>query len=68
VRARGGTEDRGAFVVVETPRAVDIVDALKQQGIVTDARGPWLRLCPDILTTDDELDRAAAAVGALMSG
>jgi kynureninase len=47
---------------------VDIAEALKQQGIVTDARGPWLRLCPDILTTDDELDRAAAAVGVLMSG
>ncbi|MET0205053.1 MAG: aminotransferase class V-fold PLP-dependent enzyme [Casimicrobiaceae bacterium] len=68
VRARGGSEDRGAFVVVETPRAVDIAEALKREGIVTDARGPWLRLCPDILTTDDELDRAAVAVGALFSG
>ena len=65
VRARGGTEDRGAFVVVETPRAVEIAEALKQQGIVTDARGPWLRLCPDILTPDDELDRAGTAVAAL---
>jgi hypothetical protein len=30
--------------------------------VVTDARGPWLRLCPDILTTDDELARAADAL------
>jgi hypothetical protein len=27
---------------------------------VTDARGRWLRLCPDVLTTDEELARAAA--------
>jgi kynureninase len=64
VRARGGTEDRGAFVVVETPRAVEIAEALRQQGVVTDARGPYLRFCPDILTTDEELLRAADAVAA----
>jgi len=67
VRARGGTEDHGAFVVVETPRAVEIAEALRQQDIVTDARGRYLRLCPDILTTDDEIYRAAAAVAAIPS-
>ena len=31
-------------------------------GIATDARDEWLRLCPDVLTTDDELVRAANAL------
>ncbi|HET9046541.1 MAG TPA: aminotransferase class V-fold PLP-dependent enzyme [Casimicrobiaceae bacterium] len=66
VKARGGTEDRGAFVVVTHPRAVEFADALRAQGIVTDARGPHLRFCPDILTTDDELERASNALARLM--
>ena len=32
-------------------------------GVVTDARGRYLRLCPDILTTDEELAAAAEALG-----
>ena len=32
-------------------------DALEARGIVTDARGEWLRLCPDVLTTETELRR-----------
>ena len=62
VVALGGTEDRGAFVVVHTPRAQRWCAALASRGVVTDARSPWLRLCPDILTTDDELARAADAL------
>ena len=62
VSARGGTEDRGAFVVVETADAARWCDALASRGVITDARGPWLRLCPDIVTTDDELVRAAGAL------
>jgi hypothetical protein len=34
--------------------------------VITDARGPWLRLCPDVLTTDDELVRAADALSAVV--
>jgi kynureninase len=63
--ARGGTEDHGAFVVVTTPRAGAWRDALARRGIVTDARGGCLRLCPDVLTTDDELECAARALGAI---
>jgi kynureninase len=59
VEARGGTEDRGAFVVVRRPDARACAEALLQRGIVTDARGEWLRLCPDMLTTDAELEIAA---------
>jgi kynureninase len=71
VEAVGGTEDRGAFVVVRIgdesdEAAVRCADALARRGVMTDARAPWLRLCPDVLTTEDELDRAAAGVAAVM--
>jgi len=59
IDADGGTADRGAFVVVRTADAKAWADALAERGIVTDARGQWLRLCPDVLTTQHELERAA---------
>ena len=62
IAAVGGTEDRGAFVVVRHRAARDWADALEARGIVTDARGDWLRLCPDVLTTDAELIAAADAL------
>jgi kynureninase len=57
--AEGGTEDRGAFVVVDDPRAESWAHGLLSEGVIADARGPWLRFCPDILSTDDELVAAA---------
>jgi kynureninase len=66
VVARGGTPDRGAFVVLRDARARALAEALAQRGIVTDARGEWLRLCPDVLTEDAELVAAADALAAVM--
>ena len=66
VHAKGGRDDCGAFVVVEHPRAVEIADGLRGQGIVVDARGRYLRFCPDCLTTDEELVRSAAAAAPLL--
>ena len=63
--ALGGTEDRGAFVVVRHAQAVAWADTLAQRGIVTDARGEWLRLSPDVLTTAAELERAAGELARL---
>jgi kynureninase len=68
IAGRGGTDDRGAFVVVETPEAARWCAALAGRGIVTDARGRWLRLCPDVLTQDAELVEAAAALGEIAAG
>jgi kynureninase len=65
IAARGGGEDHGAFVVVTSPHAGRWCEALAERGIVTDARGRYLRLCPDVLTRDDELVRAADALAAL---
>jgi kynureninase len=66
VAARGGTEDRGAFVVLVHPSAVEFAEALRGMGIVTDARGSHLRLCPDVLTTEDEMARAASTIAQLI--
>jgi len=63
--AQGGTEDRGAFVAVVDDRAVTWAGQLQDAGIVTDARGRCLRLCPDLLTTDAELVAAAEALAAI---
>jgi kynureninase len=62
IAALGGTEDRGAFVVVRDARALQWREALAERDVVTDARGEWLRLCPDVLTTDAELVQAANAL------
>ena len=65
-RAIGGREDRGAFIVIEHARATAIAEALRAEGIVVDARGRYLRFCPDCLTTRDELARAAETAGVFL--
>jgi kynureninase len=64
IAASGGDAERGAFTVVGFESQADgsaarCVDALAARGVASDARGPWLRLCPDLLTTTGELERAA---------
>ena len=66
VSARGAREDHGAFVVVEDERAEQLSNALRERGVVTDARARYLRLCPDVLTTTDEMREAARQLGALL--
>ncbi|MEO8486139.1 MAG: aminotransferase class V-fold PLP-dependent enzyme [Betaproteobacteria bacterium] len=68
VPAIGGTEDRGAFVVVKLDAASGVADRLREVGIVADARGECLRLCPDVLTTAQDLDVAARRIGAVVAG
>jgi kynureninase len=62
----GGDEDHGAFLALRIPNAMEFAKKMESEGIVCDARGQWLRLCPDCLTRDAELQRAAAAVGRLL--
>jgi len=66
VAAQGGTLDRGAFVTVRDGAAPALSAELKSRGIVTDARGEWLRLCPDMLTTEAEILAAATALGEIV--
>ena len=72
IRAEGGHAGYGAFCVVSFASGAQgaagrCADLLKARGLVCDARGPWLRLCPDILTSDDKLQRAAAIVADVVS-
>ena len=66
VEVIGAREDHGAFVVATHPRAVQIAHSLRDCGVVIDARGSYLRFCPDVLTTDDELVRAADLAAPLL--
>jgi kynureninase len=51
---------RAGFVSLRTPRAGQLVEVLKGEGILTDARGELLRLGPAPYLLDEELDRAIA--------
>jgi kynureninase len=67
VHATGSNADHGAFCVVSLASHAEgaasrCAQGLVARGLACDARGPWLRFCPDILTSDDELQRAAAIV------
>ncbi len=65
VAATGGTPSHGAFVTIDSPRARAWCAALAVRGVIADARGRYLRLGPDILTTEHELAAAAAAIAAV---
>jgi len=63
IEAEGANTERGAFLTVRHPRARDLANALDAHGVHTDARGEYLRLCPDILNPEAELAEAAARLG-----
>jgi kynureninase len=65
---KGGDEDHGAFLAIRLAKAMEFPARLQREGIVCDARGQWLRLCPDCLTRDEELRCAAATLGRLLRG
>ncbi|MGE5640706.1 MAG: aminotransferase class V-fold PLP-dependent enzyme [Clostridia bacterium] len=58
----GAGSDYGAFVTLKRPDAARLSETLKAKGIQTDARGEYLRLCPDVLTSAEELARAVAVL------
>lgn len=58
----GGGAEHGAFVTLKRANAVRVSEMLKAKGIQTDARGEYLRLCPDFLTSEEELARAVAVL------
>ena len=60
---RGGDEGHGAFLAIPLPKAMEFPAKLEREGIICDARGQFLRLCPDCLTRDEDLRRAATALG-----
>jgi kynureninase len=60
-------EPRGAFMAIPTPKAMAVAAALCNKGIVVDARGDLLRLCPDVLNTTAELAEAAEIIAYTLS-
>jgi kynureninase len=66
--AEGGTPDRGAFTIVRDTHATQWADALDKAGLKTDARGSFLRVCPDLLNTDAELVDAVERMAAVVRG
>ena len=62
----GSGNDHGAFVTLKHRDAQHICQKLVAQKIKTDVRGEYLRICPDILNTRAELERAASALKSLL--
>ena len=62
IESRGGDERHGQFLVVPHPRAPDLVAALARENIIVDERAGNIRMCPDLLTTREELEQAAQAL------
>jgi kynureninase len=63
----GADKDHGAFVTLKHAHATRIAAELGKRNVKVDARGEYLRLCPDILNSRAELERAAAIVRAVTS-
>ncbi|MFZ0663855.1 MAG: aminotransferase class V-fold PLP-dependent enzyme [Acidobacteriaceae bacterium] len=63
----GGDERHGAFLSIRLKHAMAVPEKMQQRGVTCDARGEWLRLCPDCLTRDGELRRAARALGDVLA-
>jgi kynureninase len=63
---KGGDDNHGAFLAIRLANAPEFPTKLEREGILCDARGEWLRFCPDCLTRDEDLRRAAAALSKLL--
>jgi kynureninase len=61
-RCEGGGKDHGAFITVRHPKAESLAKQLETRSVKVDARGEYLRVCPDILNSAGELDRAAQEI------
>jgi len=62
----GASKYHGAFVTLKHRDAAALATELETQGVKVDARGEYLRLCPDILNTHAELESAAATLRSLL--
>ena len=62
----GADKHHGAFVTLKHRDAAALAAGLEKQGVKVDARGEYLRLCPDILNPRAELEGAAATLRALL--
>lgn len=61
-------EGYGNFAILVHDRAPEVATRLAEAGVHVDARGRFVRFGPDILTTADEIERAAQATAAILAG
>jgi kynureninase len=67
IESQGAEPNHGAFLTVKHPNAPALASGLAARRIYTDARGPYLRLCPDILSRDEELRHAAEVLRVVLN-
>ena len=53
----------GGFLALRSPHASELQRALSERGVLTDSRGPWLRLGPAPYLSDEQLETAIALLG-----
>ena len=53
----------GGFLALRSPHAGALQRALAERGVLTDSRGPWLRLGPAPYLSDEQLEAAIALLG-----
>ena len=63
----GADKHHGAFVTLKHRDAAALASGMQKQGVKLDARGEYLRLCPDILNPRADLERAAATLKDLLA-
>ena len=68
IASAGGDTEHGAFLTIAAANATEVVRRLGEQRIVVDERDGCVRVCPDCLTTREELAAAAHAVGECWRG
>jgi kynureninase len=56
-------ERYGGFLALRSPVAGELQAALAQRGVMTDSRGPWLRLGPAPYLADEQLETAVELLG-----
>ena len=59
-------EHRAGFLAIRAPRARDMAAALRERGVLVDARGDVLRLGPAPYLRDDQLRDAVAILGDIL--
>ncbi|QDQ28764.1 aminotransferase class V-fold PLP-dependent enzyme [Chitinimonas arctica] len=67
IAVQGEGTDYGAFLTIPHADPMGLAQALKELGINGDARAAGLRLCPDLLNSEAQLHRAAAALATLIA-
>ena len=67
IAAAGADEEHGGFLTVEDADAASLAKSLEQRGVIADARGRWLRLSPDCLTSDTQMREAAVILAELLA-